>query len=345
MESNSLNTQSSFPNFPLAELHAHIAPSIPPAVYWQIAHSQGFKLPKKTYAEFLEYVMLSPHKKMTLNEYFDKIYHPLLDKLSSGTFALERAMYEIMGGAYRNNVSHIEVRGNIMKHNNNGEQDLDYIIMAMLRGMERAFLEYPKLSGGLIFCLAREFPIEKNAIMIEKAIKYKRRGVVGIDFAGPAVETFKLQEYKELIEKAKKTGLSVTTHSGEVSEANDMWEAVEFLSPKRIGHGIKAAYDKKLMAELVKRDIVLEVCPMSNLMTKAVENKEELKFILRTFVENKVKFTINTDWPEMIADARLGKQFKMLKDEKILTEEELYHCNEIAFASAFAPTGGLDAYL
>lgn len=345
MDSDSLKTPDSFPNFPLAELHAHIAPSIPPSVYWQIAHVQGFKLPKKTYHEFIEYVMLSPERKMKLNDYFEEIYHPLLDKLSSGTFALEKAIYEIMGGAYRNNITHIEVRGNIMKHNNNGEQDLDYIIMAMLRGMERAFLEYPKLSGGLIFCLAREFSVKKNAILIEKAIKYKKRGIVGVDFAGPAVESFKLKEYKALVTKAKEAGLSVTTHTGEVEEANDIWEAIEFLEPKRIGHGIKAAYDKKLMKELVKRDIVLEVCPMSNLMTKAVENKEELKFILRTFIENKVKFTINTDWPEMIANARLWKQFKMLRDEKILTEEELIRCNEIAFESAFAPTGGLDAYL
>lgn len=345
MESNTIHTNDSFPNFPLAELHAHIAPSIPPFVYWQIAHAQGFKLPKKTYAEFVKHVMLTPERKMSLNEYFDAVYHPLLDKLSTGTFGLEKALYEIMGGAYRNNITHIEVRGNIMKHNSNGEQDLDYIIMAMLRGMERAFLEYPKLSGGLIFCLAREFSIEKNAIMIDKAIKYKRRGVVGVDFAGPATKSFNLEEYKELITKAKQAGLSVTTHSGEVSEANDMWEAVEFLSPKRIGHGIKAAYDKKLMQELVKQDIVLEVCPMSNLMTKAVENTEELKFILRTFIENKVKFTINTDWPEMIAGARLNMQFAMLRDEKILTEDELYRCNQIAFASAFAPTGGLDAYL
>lgn len=232
-----------------------------------------------------------------------------------------------------------------MRHNNNGEQDLDHIIMAMLRGMERAFLEYPNLSGGYIFCLAREFDIEKNAIIIEKAIKYHRRGVVAIDIAGGSNPLFKLKDYGDLFKKAKKAGLGITTHSGEVDDANDMWEAVEFLQPKRIGHGIKAAYDKPLMKELVKRNIVLEVCPMSNLMTKAVENEEELKFILRTFIENKVKFTINTDWPEMIADAHLWRQFAMLRDTGIMTEEELLHCNRTAFDAAFAPKGGLDAYL
>ena len=337
--------QTTFPHFPLAELHAHIGTSINPFTYWQIAHAQGFKIPKKSYHEFVEYIRLSPEKKMRLDEYLKKIYHPVLDKLSSGTFALEKAMYETFGGAYRNNITHIEIRGNIMRHNNNGEQDLDHIIMAMLRGMERAFLEYPNLSGGYIFCLAREFAIEKNAIMIDKAIKYQSRGVVAIDFAGGANPDFHLKDYKQLMTKARKAGLAITTHSGEVDNANDMWEAVEFIKPKSIGHGIKAAYDKALMKELVKHQIVLEVCPMSNLMTKAVENEEELHFILRTFIENKVLFTINTDWPEMIEDAHLWRQFAMLREKKIMTEEELTHCNKIAFANTFAPKGGLDAYL
>jgi adenosine deaminase len=343
---NSFRKQTGiFPTFPLAELHAHIGTSINPFVYWQIAHDQGFKLPKKSYHEFVDYITLSPDKKMRLDEYLRKIYHPVLDKLSSGTFALERAMYETFGGAYRNNITHIEVRGNIMRHNSNGETDLDHIIMAMLRGMERAFLEYPGLSGGYIFCLGRAFDVEKNAIMIEKAIKYRNRGVVAIDFADGANPDFHFKDYAKLIAKAKKAGLGVTTHSGEVAESNDMWEAVEFIKPKRIGHGIKAAYDKPLMKELIKQNIVLEICPMSNLMTKAVENEEELKFILRTFIENKVKFTINTDWPEMIKDAHLWRQFAMLRDKGMLTEEELERCNKIAFESAFAPTGGLDAYL
>lgn len=340
-----ISQHSEFPNFPLAELHTHIAPSISPAVYWQIAHDQGYKLPKKDYYEFVDYLMLSEQKKMTLDEYLHMIYHPLLDKLSSGTFALEKAMYEVISGAYRNRISLIEIRGNIMKHNNNGEQDLDHIIMAMLHGMERALLEYPDLSAGFIFCLAREYSISQNEIIVEKAIRYRKRGVVAIDFAGPGTPTFHLKEYKDLIKKAKEAGLQVTTHSGEVDNANDMWEVLEFIEPKRIGHGIKAAYDKALMKELAKREIVLEVCPMSNLMTKAVENIEEMKFILRTFIENNVKFTINTDWPEIIEGAHLWRQFKMLKDEKILSEEELLKCNQIAFESTFIPGKGLDTYL
>ena len=112
-----MDTSVEFPSFPLAELHAHLATSINPSVYWQIAHSQGFKLPKRDYNEFIDHVMLGPKRKMDLNEYFHHIYHPLLDKLSSGTHAVEHAVYEIMTGAYRNNIKLLELRNNPMKHN------------------------------------------------------------------------------------------------------------------------------------------------------------------------------------------------------------------------------------
>lgn len=335
-----------YPDFPLAELHAHLGTSIHPAIYWEIAHDHGFKLKQRDYHEFKNFVRLSPSNTMPLNEYFEKIYHPLLDRLSSGTHAVERATYEIMSGAYRSNYMQlIELRNNPMKHNRGGEVDLDHVIMAMLRGMERALLEYPKLSAGLIFILAREFPYEQNEIIVEKAIKYRRRGVVGIDFAGPATKRFHFKDYAKLVQRAKSKGLRVTTHSGELKEVNDMWDALEYVKPQRIGHGIQAAYDKGLMKELVKRDIVLEICPLSNLVTQAVKDVEELKFILRTFIENKVKFCINTDWPEMIEKAHLKRQFQFLLREQILSKTELKMCNKVAFSSTFIPGKGLEAYL
>lgn len=338
--------ETTFPNYPLAELHAHLGASIHPAIYWQIAHEQGIKLPQKEYHEFREFITLSFENKKPLNEYFKNVYHPILDKLSSGTHAVERATYEIISGAYRSNhTTVIELRNNPMKHNHNGTIDLDHVIMAMLRGMERSLLEYSSLSAGLIFILAREFSYEQNEIIVEKALKYQRRGVVGLDFAGPISRGFHFKDYTKLIKKAKRAGLKVTAHAGEVRNANDMWEALEFIEPQRIGHGIHAAYDKELMKELVKRNIVLEVCPMSNIVTEAVENEEELRFILRTFIENKVLFCINTDWPEMIVKAHLKRQFQYLLNKKMLSEDEMKKCNKIAFASTFVPKGGLNAYL
>jgi len=328
-------------------LHAHLGTSISADILWQIAHQSGFRLPQREFEEFRDRIMLSAEHRVELNTYFKETYHPLLDKLSSGSQAVEQATYHTMTGAYRKqNITLMELRNNPMKHNKDGEFELDHVIMAMLRGMERALLECGKLSAGLIFILAREFPVAQNAIIVEKAIRYRRRGVVGIDVAGPATKGFKFKDYTELFDRARQAGLRITVHTGEVKEAADMWEALEYAKPERIGHGIRAAYDKPLMKELAKRKVVLEVCPMSNLATKAVENLDEMRFILRTLIENKVRFCINTDWPEMIEGCRLRKQMDWLHAEGLLTKEELAACNRTAFEASFVPKpGGLDAYL
>jgi adenosine deaminase len=232
-----------------------------------------------------------------------------------------------------------------MKHNHNAEVDLDQLIMAMLRGMEKALLAYPKLAGGLIFCLGREFDLARNQIIVEKAIKYHRRGVVGIDLAGADTNHFMIDEYQKLFAHAKQAGLKITAHTGEHKTDNDMWEVVEKLSPDRIGHGIYAAYDKELMNELKRRQIVLEICPFSNLATKAVENIDEMRFILRTFVENNVPFTINTDWPEVIRGNHLHEQFTWLLEQKILSAAELTDCNKLAFEHSFVTAPGITPYL
>jgi adenosine deaminase len=293
----------------------------------------------------VKYITISSENPTPLNEYFDKVYHRLLDNLSSGIRAVKKGAYEIFSGAYRSNkVRLLELRTNPMKHNNDAKVDLDQLIMSMLRGMERALLAYPKLSAGLIFCMGFEFDYARNSIIVEKAIKYRKRGVVGVDLAGP-YGNFNAHEYKELIERARSFGLGITIHAGEKRSLDSMWEIVEVLNPDRIGHGVFSALDPKLMKELVRRDIALEVCPFANLATKTVENVDEMRWILRTFVENDVKFTINTDWAEMIEGNHLHETFDWLCREEILNEEELLRCNKLAFERSFIKGPGLGAYL
>jgi adenosine deaminase len=222
-----------------------------------------------------------------------------------------------------------------MKHNRNGEVDLDHAIMAMLRGMERALLEYPKLRAGIIFCLDRQFSVEKNAIIIEKAIKYHSRGIVGVDFSNYSKGNFHFKDYVSLLKKARRAGLKVTAHSGETDDTNDMWDCVTYAAPDRIGHGIKAAYDPKLMQVLREKNIVLEICPLSNIMTNAVKDVDELRFIMQTLLKNKIKITINTDWPEMIQDAHLGKQYEYLEKNKILTRAQIKQTIKWSFQYTF----------
>jgi adenosine deaminase len=169
---------------------------------------------------------------------------------------------------------------------------------------------------------------------------------VGIDRADHQAANFHYKDYAKMFTKARKAGLGITVHSGEVADADDMWEALEYIRPERIGHGIRAAYDRPLMRELAKRGVVLEICPLSNLATNAVENVEELRFIFRNFIEHKVRFCINTDWPELIEGCRLKQQYRFLLKEKLLSKAELRKATRIAFEASFVPKpGGLDSYL
>ena len=170
---------------PLAELHCHLGGAVTPAIMWGIAHSQGIRLPTKDYWEFRDMITVSPRRARSFDGYL-QLFH-WTELIQSSPLAVERSVYEVVGGAYRkNNITTIELRFNPMKRNRGGEQDLDHIIAAAVRGMDRATLEYP-VKPGLIFCLDRAFPYELNEIIVEKAILWRDRGVVGIDIAGPEI--------------------------------------------------------------------------------------------------------------------------------------------------------------
>src|SRR5205085_7959313 len=144
-------------------------------------------------------------------------------------------------------------------------------------------------------CLAREFPVELNEILVKKAIRYRSRGVVGVDLAGP--ERFALElgseveAYAELFDRARAGGLGVTIHTGEtpLTGVPGMLVVMDKWRPSRIGHGIAAAHSDEAMRKLVERDIVLEVCPSSNLRTRVVGGIDDLGRVLRTFGERDVR--------------------------------------------------------
>src|SRR5439155_16860410 len=131
------------------------------------------------------------NKVTSLVDYLE-IMHQWTEKIQSSPSAIERSVYEVIGKEYRSSrVSMIELRINPMKRNLGGERDLDYITAAALRGMDRACLDYG-IKAGLIFCLAREFDYQLNEILVRKAERYRARGVIGIDLAGPEQHTLEL---------------------------------------------------------------------------------------------------------------------------------------------------------
>ncbi len=228
-------------------------------ILWSLAHQQGFKLPVKDYFEFVELITARPDKVGSLEDYL-KILHTWTEKIQSSPMAIERCVYEVIGKEYRGSrVTQIELRFNPMKRNLDSELDLDHIIHAAIRGMDRAMLEYG-VKAGLIFCLAREFDHRLNSIIVEKAIQIPAPRGVGHRpgrhreaRAGAGAD--QVGAYEDLFERARKAGLKTTVHTGETqgTGAEGVMAVVERLKPHRIGHGIRAAYDEAAMKLLRER--------------------------------------------------------------------------------------------
>ncbi|MHB8872978.1 MAG: amidohydrolase family protein [Myxococcaceae bacterium] len=312
----------------LIDLHIHVGGAVAPHILWSIAHQQGFKLPVKNYFEFVELITARAGKVSSLEDYL-KIMHTWTEKIQSSPGAIERSVYEVIGKEYRGSqVTQIELRFNPMKRNLNSELDLDHIIHAAIRGMDRAVLEYG-VKAGLIFCLGRELDHRLNGIILDKAIKYRSRGVCGIDLAGTEKNALELRpelvpQYEDLFARAREAGLKTTVHTGETAGtgADGVMAVVERLKPHRIGHGIRAAYDESAMKVLREKDVVLELCPTSNLHTRAVKNLAELEHIIRTLWDRKVKFTINTDGPYLL-DTDMHTEIELVEKSGILTSAQV----------------------
>ena len=323
----------------LAELHTHLGGLVSSDILWSLAHEQGIALPVKDYWEFDRLVTIADPRGVADLDALDAIYH-WTELIQSSPIAVERSVHAAIGGAYRSQgITTLELRFNPMKRNRGGERDLDHIILAAIRGLDLASLEYPQVNAGLILMMDRTFTQEMNAVIVDKAIRWAPRGICGIDVAGPRPhgERYRYRDLQPLVEDAREAGLGVTIHVGEEggdAGIEEMGEVIEALRPDRIGHGILAARDPELMETLRAAEIVLEICPTSNLLTKALESEESLRDTFRAFVDNGVLFTVATDGPEMMR-THLRDEFELLVRIGALEREQLPIANERGHAASF----------
>src|SRR5687768_12612958 len=283
------------PRTPLSELHVHLGAAVTPAIMWGIAHAQGIRLPTKDYWAFRDLITVG-RRRRSFEAYLD-LFH-WTELIQSSPIAVERSVYEVIGGAYRKNyVTQLELRFNPMKRNRGGEQDLDHIIAA-------------------------------------KAIAWQSRGVVGIDIAGPVVEHFRIADYAEIYAACRRAGLGLTVHAGETGAADEVRQALEALEPDRIGHGVHSVDDPVVLGMLRERGTVLEVCPSSNLNTGVLRSVADVRRVVRALMDNGVRFTISTDGPEMLR-SYLRDEFAMLMRHEILSLDEVHAASEVAREATF----------
>jgi len=322
----------------LAELHTHLGGSVASDIMWSLAHEQGIALPVKDYWAFDALVTVSDPRGVQNLDELDAIYH-WTELIQSSPLAVERSVHAAIGGAYRSQrITTLEGRFKPMKRNRGGERDLDHIILAATRGLDLARLEYPQVRAGLILMMDRTFDRRQNEVIVDKAVRWSSRGVVGVDIAGPRPGGLRYDytQVSAMVETAREAGLGITIHVGEegATGGEEIGEVVESLRPDRIGHGILAAHDPGLMELIRAAGVVLEICPTSNLLTKALADEEEVRETFRRFAEHDVPFTIATDGPEMMR-THLRDEFALVHRIGALDEAGLAQANARGHAASF----------
>lgn len=329
---------------PLAELHVHLGQSVEPHILWSIAHEQGIKLPSKNYWDFYNLITLTKEGTVTWKDYHE-LFH-WTELIQSSPVAMERSVYEAVTSAYRvSNITLLELSFNPMFRNRGGERDLDSIILSALRGMERALLEFPTVRAGLLLFLDRRLSYEKNEVIVKKAIKYRTRGIIGIDVAGPMVDGFTYDSLAPLYELARKNGLKTTAHTGEDGSAEEMAHVIDVLQPDRINHGFKAYTDQALMKTVRDKKLTLCLCPTSNLKVGFIKDNTHLGDVLRTLFDAGISFCINTDNPSMLKTS-VPKELALVRGTGRFSESEIASIIQNGFDATFIPTEvGKNLYL
>lgn len=165
------------------------------------------------------------------------------------------------------------------------------------------------------------------------ALEHRTDALVGFGLGGPEIGVPRPQ-FAPHFDAARAAGLHSVPHAGETTGPETVWDALRVLGAERIGHGTSAAADPALLAHLAERAIPLEVCPSSNIATRAVAALDEHP--LARFVEAGVVVTINSDDPPMFGTT-LNREYEIAADLLDLDEHGLSDLAQAGVAASFAP--------
>ncbi|HLX33275.1 MAG TPA: adenosine deaminase [Gaiellaceae bacterium] len=176
--------------------------------------------------------------------------------------------------------------------------DSDAVFSGYCDGAQEA-LELHGVEVRLTPDIPRVYTLEEALTTAEYSVKYRDRGVVGLGLGGLPEEGFPPEPYAEAFAVARAGGLGSVPHAGEAAGPDSIRGALEALHADRIRHGIRAVEDPELVAELAARGIVLDVCPISNVLLGVVPSLEEHP--LPQLVAAGVRCSISTDDPAIFA--------------------------------------------
>jgi len=216
-------------------------------------------------------------------------------------------------------------------------RDGEAIMVALLERSAEIEAERPATEGQLsirwILDCVRQFGEESARRTAELAVEYRDRGIVGIGLGGDE-NSLGMKEYEKVFHWAKAHGLFIHAHAGEVGGPEQVWDAVTVLGANRIGHGIQAARDTRLMEYLRNHAVPLDICLTSNLKTRAWAPISSHPFGL--LWKRGVPITLNTDDPGVFETTLTSEYLKAAK-YFLLEREDLHRIALQGVQAAFLP--------
>ena len=251
----------------------------------------------------------------SLAEYLEKFTLPGLCIMDEE--GLKEAGYDVLKSMSRENVCYAEIRFAPLLSETE-EMSCAKVIESLLEGLEKGRADFG-VEFGVITCAMRHHSEEDNSRMIKTAREYLGCGVCAADLAG-AEASYPMSEFMNLFQNTHKIGMPFTIHAGECGNAQNIADAVR-VGAGRIGHGIAMRGHSDLIKELAEKGIGIEMCPISNLQTKAVAGPE--KYPIREFLNGGLKVTVNTD-NRTVSDTTMTKELEFIQNTYGIQDDEIY---------------------
>lgn len=311
----------------MIELHLHLDGSLRPGTVWELAGEQKIELPAKT-VEDVHCKMEVPENCRTLEEYLKRFDMPLM--VLQKADALERAAFELTEDLAKIGVDYAEIRF-APQLSLRGGLTQEEVTEAVICGVKRGMKQYPQIHAGLILCCMRGITNQElNIKTVETAKKYLGEVVCAVDMAG-AESLFPTELFAPVFAKVREYGIPMTIHAGEAAGPDSIRTALSY-GARRIGHGVAAARDPKLMKTLAEEGITLEVCVTSNYQTKVAPSIEAHP--IKKLFDAGVRVTINSD-NMTCSKTDIRKETALLKNVLGFTDREIETMEAYAWEARF----------
>jgi adenosine deaminase len=316
---------------PKVETHLHLDGSLRPKTIAELAEAQRHEpFMGRSEVEIAGLTVVdAPREDLAaVLEAFLAIY-PLLHTAQ----ALETVAYELIAAAHEQNIRYVEVRfAPVLQAVPEQGFAIEGVLEAVLEGLARGRRAFG-VESAVIVCLIRPLSVEVNATMLDAAIEFRDRGVVGIDLAGDEGEV-PLATFAELYRRAAAAGLHRTVHAGEIAGSGaDLALALE-LGVDRIGHATYIEAEPALFEQVVRRGIGLEVSLTSNHRTRAIATFSEHP--AKRWFDAGAAVSVSTDDPGVF-DITLTGEYLLLIRELGFSVGDLIELQRRTIATLFMP--------